>query len=130
MDAGFGSHPTGWFCVGSAKDLAPRDVRPLRRFGRDLLLFRTERGIAVATDAYCPHARAYMGDGGEVQGETIVCPFHHWRYDVDGWCVNAPYRPGIPRPRLRSWPVVEHDGMIFLWHDPSGGPPLSNSPIA
>jgi 3-ketosteroid 9alpha-monooxygenase subunit A len=130
MSLPFPTDPPGWFCAGVSAELAPGDLRPLRHSGRDLLLFRTERGIAVVTGAHCPHAFAYMGDGGWVQGETIVCPFHQWRYDADGICVNAPYRPGLPKPRLRAWPVVERGGRIFAWHDPAGGAPSSEPPMA
>ncbi|MEP9360427.1 Rieske 2Fe-2S domain-containing protein [Sphingomonas sp. KR3-1] len=110
-------------------DLAPGVLLPLRHAGRELLLFRTKRGVAAVTDAHCPHAYAYMGDRGWVEGETIVCPFHQWRYGADGICWNAPHRPGMPRPRLRSWLTVEREGMIFFWYDLSGGEP-SGEPTA
>jgi phenylpropionate dioxygenase-like ring-hydroxylating dioxygenase large terminal subunit len=93
-----------------------------------LLLFRTERGVAAVTSTLCPHGWADIGDGGWVQGETITCPVHQWRYGTDGICWNAPYRPGTPRPRLRSWPVVERGGMIFIWLDPLGGAPPGEPP--
>lgn len=42
-----------------------------------------------AIDDLCPHMGASLG-GGDVQGETVTCPWHAWRFKVsDGtWCDN------------------------------------------
>ena len=36
--------PFGWFCVGYGDELAPGELRSVRYFGRDLVLFRTGGG--------------------------------------------------------------------------------------
>ena len=54
----FHPYPTGWFMVGFSEDVAPKGVKPLRYFARDLVLFRTEDGKAVVADAHCPHLGA------------------------------------------------------------------------
>lgn len=117
----FHPYPTGWFSVGFVEDLAPCDVRPLRYFGRDLVLFRTESGEAVVTDAHCPHLGAHLGYDSRVEGEAIVCPFHQWRYDASGKCVHVPFAKAVPpRAKVRKWPTAERGGMIFIWHDLDG----------
>lgn len=125
----FHPYPTGWFCVGFSDELARKDVRPLRYFGQDLVLFRTERGEAVITDAHCPHLGAHLGYDSWVEGETIVCPFHQWRYGTDGKCVHVPFSKAIPpRARVRKWPTVERGGMLFVWHDLDGREPQFELP--
>lgn len=120
----FHPYPTGWFSVGFTDDLAPGDVRPLRYFGRDLVLFRTESGKTVVTDAHCPHLGAHLGHDSWVEGETIVCPFHQWKYDTRGKCVHVPHAKAVPpRAQVRLWPTVERGGMIFIWHDLAGSEP-------
>ena len=120
----FHPFPTGWFAVGFTDDLAPGDVRPLRYFATDLVLFRTQSGRIVVTDAHCPHLGAHLGHDGWVEGETIVCPFHQWRYDTSGRCVHVPFARSIPpRAKVRSWPTAERGGLIFIWHDLMGAPP-------
>ncbi len=57
-------------------------MKALHNFGVDLVLFRTESGKAVGTDPYCPHLGAHLGYGGQIEGETIRCPFHHWNSTV------------------------------------------------
>ncbi len=120
---------TGWFVVAWSSDLAPGAVLPIRYFGRDLVLFRTESGEAKVLDAFCPHLGAHLGHGGRVDGEHVVCPFHAWAFDGTGRCVQIPYAEKIPpRARVGSWPVVERNEVVFVWHDPSGGAPAWEVP--
>lgn len=113
--------PNGWFQVAYADELPPGAVVPLRYFGRDLVLFRTESGRATVLDAHCPHLGAHLGHGGRVGGETIECPFHAWRFDADGQCVEIPYAQRIPpKGRTACWPVVERNRIVWVWHHKAG----------
>ena len=108
---------TGWFIVAWSKDLGAGEVKPLRYFGKDLVLFRTEAGEPVVLDAHCPHLGAHLGHGGEVKGDAVVCPFHAWEFDGSGHCTAIPYASKIPpRAKLKAWPVVERNEAIFVWH--------------
>jgi len=120
--------PTGWFAVAWSDELGPGDVRSLRSFARDLVLFRGQDGAAHVLDAFCAHLGAHLG-GGRVEGDTLVCPFHAWRWDGAGRCAAIPYAKKIPaKARMRAWPVVEHSGAIFVWHDAAGGAPSFEVP--
>ena len=126
----FHPYPTGWFAVGFSDDLAPKTVRPLHYFGQDMVLFRTETGTAVVTDAHCPHLGAHLGYDSWVDGETIVCPFHQWQYGTDGKCVHVPYAKAVPpRAKVKVWPIAERGGMIFVWHDLDGAEPAYELPV-
>jgi 3-ketosteroid 9alpha-monooxygenase subunit A len=116
--------PCGWFCVADAHELAPGSVQRVRYFGRDLVLFRGESGAAHAFDPYCPHLGAHLGVGGTVVGDTLRCPFHHWRFEGSGRCVDIPYAKRIPpAAKVRPWPLVERNGLIFVWYHPQNAPP-------
>ena len=65
----FSRYPNGWFQIAYSDELEKGQVVPLRYFGKDLVLFRTEGGEAQLLDAYCPHLGAHLGHGGKVQGE-------------------------------------------------------------
>lgn len=113
-------YPTGWFAVASSADLAPGDVRPVRYFGRELVLFRSEGGEARLFDAHCPHLGAHLGHGGRVAGDDLVCPFHGFRFGADGRCSAMPYGSRIPAAaRARAFPVVEQNEVVLAWY---GGP--------
>jgi phenylpropionate dioxygenase-like ring-hydroxylating dioxygenase large terminal subunit len=126
----FPRYADGWFQVAYSDELAAGQVLPLRYFGRDLVLFRTESGAAQVLDAYCPHMGAHLGHGGRVVGDCVECPFHAWRFDGAGACAAIPYAEKIPpRARLKSWPVREVNGLIMVWYHAAGGAPTWDVPV-
>ena len=121
--------PFGWFAVAYSADLKTGDVMPLYLFDEHLVLFRTADAKAHVTTAFCPHLGAHLGHGGKVEGNALVCPFHGWRFDGDGVCVDIPYAKVMPRraasgPCLFSYPVRERNRMIWAWHHPRRLPPM------
>jgi phenylpropionate dioxygenase-like ring-hydroxylating dioxygenase large terminal subunit len=119
----------GWFGVAASHELTARGVRPLRYFGRDLVLFRGVDGIARVLDGHCPHLGAHLGMGGTVEGNAIRCPFHGWTWDGAGACTSIHYAKKIPtHARTRAWPVQEKNGMILVYHDDDDRPPRYEVP--
>lgn len=117
--------PRGWYQVAYSDELSIGDVEHLHYFGRELIAFRTESGKAHVVDCYCPHLGANLGEGGFVDGELLRCPFHHWAYDGSGVCVDVPYAKRIPKGAgVGVWPSAERNGMLMVWFDPAGEPPL------
>lgn len=116
-------YPTGWFAVAFSSDIGPGDVKPVRYFGRELVLFRTLSGRACVSDAYCPHMGAHLGVGGRVNGESLRCPFHGWTFSADGDCTGAPCRDEAPRARLSMWHARERNRVVLVWHDVLGRAP-------
>jgi 3-ketosteroid 9alpha-monooxygenase subunit A len=122
--------PNGWFVVCFSADLPALGVRPLRYFGRDFVAYRAEDGAVHVLDAHCPHLGAHLGYGGQVVGDTVRCPFHAWRFDAAGACVDVPYAKKIPpRACVRSWPVREINGVVLLYHGRAGAPPPFEIPV-
>lgn len=122
--------PDGWYGVGESQALAPGDVAAVRFFDRELVMFRDASGEARLFDAHCPHLGAHLGIGGRVEADGIRCPFHGWRFDGAGRCVEV---PGLdrepPDARLRSHPVRESDGHVFAWHHARGDAPSWELPV-
>ncbi|MFQ5503169.1 MAG: Rieske 2Fe-2S domain-containing protein [Planctomycetota bacterium] len=125
----FNVYPNGWFRVAFSDDIAPGELKRLEYFGKELVVFRCQGGTARVFDAYCPHMGAHLGFGGEVVGESIRCPFHHWEFDGEGKCNKIPYAERIPpRAVIGTYPVVEKNGVVFVWHDRSHGSPTFEIP--
>jgi 3-ketosteroid 9alpha-monooxygenase subunit A len=124
--------PRGWFMVAEASEL---DNGPIgvRFFANDFVIYRGESGKVVMLDAYCPHMGTHLckntssyivRDGTHVQGDSIRCPYHAWRFGPDGKCDDIPYAKKIPAAaKVNSYTVEERAGAIFMWHDEEGLPP-------
>ncbi len=121
--------PNGWFMVLFSEDLAPGELKPIQLLQEELVAFRGESGSVHVLEAYCAHLGAHLAHGGCVQGDTVRCPFHGWRYDGDGRCVEIPYSKKIPKlAQMRSWPVDEVNGQIWVWRHAEGKPPSYRIP--
>lgn len=121
--------PTGWFGVAFSKDLEVGQVKAVRAFAKELVMFRTSDGEAHVLDAHCPHLGAHLGHGGCMENDTLVCPFHAWKFDGSGTCVDVPYAKKIPpKGNVGSWPVHEINGKIMVWHDLTGRAPFWEMP--
>ena len=122
--------PNGWFAVDFSHELREGDVKPIRYFGEEMVLFRTRSGEARVVDAFCPHLGAHVGYGGRVMGETVRCPFHGWQFDGEtGECTAIPYCQKIPpQAKLRAWPTQEKNGMVWTWYHSEQKPPKWDFP--
>ena len=125
--------PRGWFMVATAGE-ATQTPLAVRYFGEDMVLYRGASGRAFLVEAYCPHMGTHLAkntssyvvvDKEHVEGDNIRCPYHGWRFGPDGRCNDIPYSPApIPKAAcIRSWPLVERAGCIWVWHDSEQGTP-------
>ncbi len=123
--------PRGWFQIGWSADVPVGQVVTRACFGESLVVYRSEDGTLRAVDAYCGHMGAHLGVGGTVCGTEIQCPFHGWRWNGEGRNTLIPYQD---RPngavRMRTWPIVERNDVLYIWHDRDGGEPAWEIPDA
>jgi phenylpropionate dioxygenase-like ring-hydroxylating dioxygenase large terminal subunit len=112
--------PEGWFPVGWSHELAAGEVRSLRYFDRELVLWRGQDGVAYLQDAYCLHLGAHRGVGGRVTGNDLACPWHGWEWDGAGHNTRIPYSVERCKKQLqiRSYPLREWCGLIVAWYSP------------
>lgn len=120
----FTSYPNGWFRVAYSSELGDKEVKPLRYFGQDLVLYRDAEGTAHVLSAFCAHLGAHMGYGGRVEGSCLRCPFHGWVFEPGGQCHEVPYARKVPsRATVGSWPTRERNGLILVHHHAEGAQP-------
>jgi len=115
--------PNSWFRIATSNELPAKKVIPLRYFGKDFVLFRAENGTPYLLDAYCPHMGAHLGYTGTVRDETIRCPYHGWLWNGKGSCVDVPYTNKQPKVKIKSYPVREVNGLIFMYYHEEGNSP-------
>lgn len=122
--------PFGWYQVGYPSDVEPGQVKPLYYFGRDLVLWRDEDGIAHLNDAHCPHLGAHIGHGGGVHGCELTCPFHGWKFDAAGTNTEIPYSSRVNKSaHLRAYPTIERNGLLMSWYHPENADPMWEIPV-
>lgn len=130
--------PRGWFMIATAEEINTHKPLAVRFFGQDFALYRGQAtGKVVLLHAYCPHMKTHLaapndtsyviidGGGTNIEGDSIRCPYHAWRFGPDGQCDDIPFHEG-PIPKnicVKSWTVVESLGAIWVWHDPEDGEP-------
>ena len=122
--------PFGWYQVCWPDELEPGGVIPLYYFDRDLVLWRdTDGGAYHLQDAICPHLGGHLGHGGHVEGCELQCPFHGWKFDTDGQNSEIPYSTKVNRSAcIRTYPVLERNGMVLAWYHPYDEPPKWDIP--
>jgi len=113
----FPAYPASWYLFCASRRLRQRPFSQ-RILGRRLAAWRTASGRITVMDAHCAHLGADLGCG-TVIGDTIQCPFHHWRYGADGICAAIPNLTQVPSfARLQTYPVVERHGLVFFFNGP------------
>jgi 3-ketosteroid 9alpha-monooxygenase subunit A len=121
--------PRGWFIICFSDEIPVGGAVPMKYFGQQLVAFRGEDGQVRVLEAYCAHMGAHLGVGGKVEGCTLRCPFHGWRFDGEGACVEIPYAKKIPpKARQQAWVTREINGVVLMHHDPEGQPPTWEIP--
>jgi nitrite reductase/ring-hydroxylating ferredoxin subunit len=115
-----------WYVVLLSEEVKTGKKRPVRLFGQDIVVWRRSDGQLGAIDSRCPHMGASLAVG-RVVDDAVECPYHGFRYDETGTCIETPLRkPGALIPRTlcnRHYAVGEKAGWIFLfWGEPENAP--------
>jgi len=121
--------PNSWYLVAYSDELDADLVKPLPYLARNMIAIRDREGAVSVLDGYCPHLGANLAVGATCEDGSIRCPFHGWRYDASGRCIEIPYAKRIPPgARLARYPVLERNGMIFVWNGDSDAKPFFEIP--
>jgi phenylpropionate dioxygenase-like ring-hydroxylating dioxygenase large terminal subunit len=113
-----------WYFAALAADLKPGKPIRLEMLGEPVLLGRSPGGLLFALRDICPHRAAPLSAGRfrrEASGaESLECPYHGWRFGADGACLAIPSLVAdqameVGRIRVRRYPAVESQGMVFVW---------------
>lgn len=109
-----------WYpvCKASAVGSKPKALKLL---DEPVMLVR-RHGVAYAIADQCPHRGTQLSLGyNEFPGTcTIVCRYHGWTFDLQsGNCVGVlsegPESVVVGKARVRTYPLEERAGIIWLW---------------
>jgi 5,5'-dehydrodivanillate O-demethylase len=121
-----------WMPIAPKAEVDEKIKRPVKLLGEDLVVFRDGKGRYGLIREACAHRGASLCYG-MVDEEGIRCPYHGWKYDVDGKCLEQPAEPtdrdtkdSIRQP---AYPVQVLGGLLFGYLGPSPAPLLPNYDI-
>src|SRR5258706_7997024 len=112
-----------WLPVLLGEELPEPDCAPVRvkLLGERLIAFRDTQGRIGLIEEFCAHRGVSLWFGRNEEN-GIRCPYHGWKYDVTGQCVDLPSEPeesGMRKTiRLSSYPVIERAGVIWAYLGP------------
>ncbi len=113
-------------------ELPEPDCPPVRvkLLGEPLIAFRDSRDRVGLIDEFCAHRGVSLWFGRNEEC-GLRCPYHGWKYDVTGQCVDLPSEgddgPMKQRIKLKSYPCIEAGGVIWTYMGP---PELKPEPPA
>jgi phthalate 4,5-dioxygenase len=119
-----------WLPVLLAEELPDNDCPPVRvkLLSERLLAFRDSEGRLGLIDEFCAHRGVSLWFGRNEEA-GLRCPYHGWKYDVTGQCIEVPSEPEesgfCQRIKLKSYPLVERGGVLWTYMgEPQKQPPL------
>ena len=117
-----------WMPIGPASELSEENPKKrIRLLGEDLVLFRDGSGRIGLIEEQCRHRLASLYYG-FVEDDGIRCPYHGWKFDCTGKCIDQPFEP--PESNLKDeatavvYPVQELSGLLFAYLGPEPVPLL------
>lgn len=105
----------------------PGDFITHESLGKPLIVTRDQTGLVRAFLNVCRHRSAVVETAARGNRSSFICPYHHWRYGLDGTLANIPDQrsfTGVNTAELGLHPVkaAEKHGLIFVRL--SDGPPI------
>lgn len=113
-----------WYVACTPDEIAEK---PLGRTicGHPVALYRGAGGKVAALEDFCPHRGAALSLG-EVVGDNLMCGYHGLVMGCDGKTVSMPQQRVGGFPCIRSYPVIEKHGFIWIW---PGEPTLADEAL-
>jgi 5,5'-dehydrodivanillate O-demethylase len=118
-----------WQPVARLRDLRPGRAKPIEILGEKFTVYRGEGGAPHLTAFRCAHRGTQLSLGW-VEGDSLRCRYHGWRYDASGQCIEQPNedRPFCDKVSIRSYPIQEYMGLVFAYLGEGAPPPFPRYP--
>jgi len=117
-----------WHPVAAAAELDRHPTKLVKILGEELVLFKDRQGKLGLIGAHCAHRRANLVYG-IPEDDGLRCPYHGWKYDGAGRCLEQPFeetvRPGRTSrdsTQLAGYAVQQLGGLIFAYLGPKPEP--------
>ena len=118
-----------WYIAGETRCLKAGRPISATLLNQPLVLFRDRSRTVHALEDRCAHRGVPLSAGWQ-EGNSIRCRYHGWRFSSCGDCVEVPaLADGIlPKSSVRSFPVHEQDGWMWVYFGTDRCPKPANPP--
>ncbi|MDB5510090.1 MAG: ring-hydroxylating dioxygenase, large terminal subunit [Hyphomicrobiales bacterium] len=112
-----------WLPIMHDRELPENDCPPVRVkvLSERLLAFRDSEGRLGLIDEFCAHRGVSLWFGRNEEC-GLRCPYHGWKFDVTGQCIEVPSEPAesgyAQKIKLKSYPLVERGGVLWTYMGP------------
>src|SRR5438270_4154626 len=119
-----------WLPALLSEELPGPDCPPVRLklLGERMVAFRDTQGRLGLIDEFCAHRGVSLWFGRNEEC-GLRCPYHGWKYDINGQCVDVPSEPAesgfCQKIKLKAYPLIERGGVVWVYMGPADQqPPL------
>ena len=118
-----------WVPALLAEELPENECPPVRvkLLSERLLAFRDTQGRYGLIDEFCAHRGVSLWFGRNEES-GLRCPYHGWKYDHTGQCIEVPSEPEesgfCKKIKLKSYPLIERGGLLWTYMGPPERQPL------
>ncbi|MDB5761985.1 MAG: aromatic ring-hydroxylating dioxygenase subunit alpha [Herminiimonas sp.] len=119
-----------WIPALLSTELPEPDCPPVRvkLLSERMIAFRDSEGRLGLIDEFCAHRGVSLWFGRNEES-GLRCPYHGWKYDITGQCVEVPSEPAesgyCEKIKLKSYPLIDRGGMLWTYM----GPPELQPPL-
>jgi phthalate 4,5-dioxygenase oxygenase subunit len=112
-----------WIPALLSEELPEADCPPVRvkLLSERLVAFRDSDGKLGLIDEFCAHRGVSLWFGRNEES-GLRCPYHGWKYDVTGQCVDVPSEPAESgygkKIKLTAYPLIERGGVLWTYMGP------------
>ena len=119
-------YPKNFWYVGAMKHEVGRQLLARTLLEQPVVFFRRNDGSVAALADRCSHRRVSLSLG-RLIGDEDQSGYHGLTFAGDGSCTSIPGQSRVPPSAcVRSYPVVERDGFVWIW---PGDPALANETL-
>ena len=118
-----------WIPALLARELPEDDCPPVRvkLLGEPMIAFRDSEGRYGLMEEFCAHRRVSLWFGRNEES-GLRCPYHGWKYDVTGQCLEIPSEPEgsdlYKSIKLRAYSLIRVGDVLWAhMGDPENRPP-------
>jgi vanillate O-demethylase monooxygenase subunit len=117
-----------WYVAALSNELKANEMLTRTILDEQIVLFRAAGEVRALFDR-CPHRFAPLHLG-RLENGVVTCGYHGLKFDGAGRCVHNPHGDGrVPDAApLRSYPVREQQGFIWIWTGQNGTGPTGAPP--